>query len=120
MRNEHLTLKSVIPEEIRLECYKEALDIIEQKKDVCGLDFDTSLCLLLPCILWNLDDYRDSSPLGENWSFIHTQTAFKELVEHGLFNDLFMGFVVHNDDVEETRITILKDSIKKLETIKDK
>ena len=119
MRNEHLTLESVIPEEIRLECYKEALEIIEQKKDVYGLDYDTALCLLLPCILWNLDDYRDDSPLDEIWNYRDTQTAFKELVEHDLFYDLYHGAIYH-EDIEETRITILKDSIKELETIKNK
>lgn len=75
-------LESSIPAEVRLEVYKKALHYVEETKDHMK-DFNLSvpaLCLLLPCILWELTDYLNNYE-GKSWRFLDTATAFPEIKE---------------------------------------
>lgn len=94
-RNVDIEITSVVPPEIRLEVYKDALMVIQSKNRIINSMFYTKnkmgrvlhegrsmgLCLLLPCVLWNLDTYMDKDPNGREWMFSRTWTAFPEIKE---------------------------------------
>jgi hypothetical protein len=79
MKNTQIkNLKDVVPKEIRLQVYKDALDYYHTpKKD--RRNWAEGLCLLLPCILWDLCHYLDDSIV---WDYDETSTAFPELEKH--------------------------------------
>lgn len=79
MKNSQIiSLKEVVPKEIRLQVYKEALEyygsLIEAPKK-----WGTGLCLVLPCALWGLSDYLDNHSMDLIWDFEDTPIAFPEL-----------------------------------------
>lgn len=97
----------VVPYKVRLEVYKKAVEIIENQKDVYKLKKDFSLCVLLPCILWNLNSCSDYAPNGDYWWTNHTRVMFPELEDF-----LYKGhFGIYTD---EKRITFLRESIETL------
>lgn len=76
------TLNEVVPKEIRLEVYKEALELY--KEDSPKIYQDTlrtrsrGLCILLPMVLWGLDDF-DPFDQEREWYWKDTFVAFSEL-----------------------------------------
>ena len=110
MKNYDCTLEEVVPSEIRLEVYKEALNFIENDKKEYGLDKYDGLCLLLPCIMWDLNHFLNNDPNGNYWYYGDTQYSFPEF-----------GKLIHlikdcnYDEKIETRIKVLKSCIKTLE-----
>lgn len=69
-------LDSEIPPEIRILVYKKAICQIKRNTYTkYGLQ-SACLCLLLPCILWNLKSYKDYGPNQYNWE--NTNNAFPE------------------------------------------
>ncbi len=80
MKNEHIKPGDVVPAEIRIQVYEEALRIIEKGERRYWLRENT-LCLLLPCILWSLECFLDISPCGNKWFHTHTSTMFPELTD---------------------------------------
>lgn len=77
MKNAQYTLDKLLPEEVRLQCFKEAIEYYEKKmKGEKVKELAHGLCLVLPCILWNLNSYLSSSPSGEDWSFRQAPKAF--------------------------------------------
>mgnify|MGYP003442819381 FL=1 len=109
----HPSLKKKVPKELRLEIYKKALDfyitggIIARMKPK-----NAGLCMLLPCILWNLEDYLDGNPNDDSdWSYHDTQIAFPEITKRIIYK------VRDNEDTVKKRIKILKRIIKRLENI---
>lgn len=83
MKNEHiLNLHQVVPIEIRLEVYKEAILALKQTdSDKYSLIGSKGLCLLLPCILWDLETFSDETPEYKNWDWHDATIAFPELTE---------------------------------------
>lgn len=71
--------------ETRLATYERALELLEDfystgkylpyspKGESLGL------CLLLPCILWDLHSYLSDDPDDKSWDYEDTQIAFPEL-----------------------------------------
>lgn len=82
-------LDKELPREVRFPVYKKALEIYKSIiKDNSvefagmGVSGGIGLCMILPCILWNLNDYLDNAPDGNHWSFLRTSTAFPEIKEY--------------------------------------
>lgn len=113
MKNTHIpNLLQEVPKDIRLEVYKEALDIISNNiRHESGSGF--SLCLLLPCLLWDLDWYCNLAPDKDSWDWRDTTKAFPELTK-----DIITNIITYNNDNEtkrnKIRINFLQDSIKLL------
>lgn len=87
MKNKNIILGQVVPPEIRLECYKEAKEIIQEngeKYDVLG----GGLCLMLPCILWGLKHYIDDDPNDHCWDHGSTPYSFPEIAEFELLEKI--------------------------------
>lgn len=79
MQNEDIkSLKKPVPVELRLKIYKEALNIIKENQSCFSMS-SHGLCLLLPCILWDLEDYVSETPSGHDWNFLDTTKAFPEV-----------------------------------------
>lgn len=78
MKNEDIKPGDLVPAEIRLQVYEEAMNAIESNKQVGGLR-EHWLCLLLPCILWDLKDYKLDAPCGKEWLIMNTTDMFPEL-----------------------------------------
>jgi hypothetical protein len=111
MKNEHIkSLKEVIPAEIRLEVYKEALNCIKNNINISGMG-SYGLCMVFPCLLWGLDDYVNRTPTGDTWSFFDTKRAFPELT-----NEVIDKIELQQEliDRNKLRIRYLKQFIKKL------
>ena len=111
MKNYDCTLGEIVPETIRLEVYKEALDFIENDGEKYGLDKYDGLCLLLPCVMWDLDHYLNNDPNNCCWAYTETIKSFPE------FGELIHSIIKCVDkNVEvESRIEVLKSCIKILE-----
>jgi hypothetical protein len=106
MRNKEYTLEKELPPHIRLEVYKEALEIVKKEQWVFGLT-SFGLCLILPCVLWGLKHFMDDTPGGGEWELRDTPKAFPELTEEWLNKIKREGKI--------GRVFFLEESIKKLE-----
>lgn len=78
MKNENILPGQLVPKEIRHEVYKEALKIVKNFNRNYGLT-DPHLCLLLPCILWQLENYIYATPCGELIDYTETENMFPEI-----------------------------------------
>ena len=59
----------------RIEVYKSSLDILNDDR----MKYHYSgLCIMLPCILWNLNSHLDSVN-GEEWDWMETKNMFPEI-----------------------------------------
>lgn len=104
------TLQKEVPENIRLEIYKEALHRIDTR-----LDYeDRGLCVALPFILFDLksvfDDYIDTITKTQ-WHYEDTPKAFPELTR----GVLKLLSIIYDDDLINARIKFLGGWIEKLE-----
>lgn len=86
MKNTHIkSLEEIVPPNIRLEIYKEALCIVEnQLNNYKGHRdhnsyFPRGLCLLLPLLLWDLPSVYSNTPNENIWNYYETSIAFPEL-----------------------------------------
>lgn len=110
----HPSLEIVVPEELRFLIYQEALDYYENEDyliDKYNCDRDTlplGLCLLLPCMLWDLKHFLQDAPDGENWDFSDTRIAFPEIKD---FLKV-IGKARTREEEVETRISVLKQILK--------
>lgn len=68
----------LVPKAIRLQVYRKAIELIKSGEHAFEMD-SFSLCLLLPCILWNLITYMDDAPDAEDWIWQETPEMFREL-----------------------------------------
>jgi len=101
------SLKLEVPKEIRLDVYKRAITIIENNEKSYGLE-NYCLCLLLPCILYELEHYLDNvNGLDENWHFWDTEIGFPEL--KGFMKN--MRGVNSIDEKNKIRLTFLKEIV---------
>lgn len=110
MKNQHIPdLKSAVPPEIRMEVYEELINIINQAHyGKFGLDGDFSLCLALPCVLWDLDNWDNFGPRDEDWVFMDTVIAFPE------FNKEIMDTIANiytQQDRNNERKRLLQEAI---------
>ncbi len=74
------SLKEVIPLEKKLLIYNKALNCLETKKYPANLLYGP-LCILLPCLLWNLNSFLDRAPNGKIWNYLDTVVAFPEIAQ---------------------------------------
>jgi hypothetical protein len=84
-----MSLLSVEQEpETRLRVYERALELWEDYyKNGQYFPYgpegeNLGLCLLLPCILWDLPHYLSKAPSGEHWDYHKTEIAFPELAKY--------------------------------------
>ncbi len=113
MKNKHIkNLGEVVPAKIRLEVYKEALEIIEKNLWKSGTN-GHGLCVLLPCCLWNLISFLDKAPDGKDWKYQATTISFPEL-DSKILNKL--NKTNTEKEINKLRIKFLKKFIVKLES----
>jgi len=110
MINKHiLNLKQEVPKDIRLEVYIKALESVKYTKDLVGKHY--GLCLLFPILLWELNNYLDNAPNGEDWDWKETPIAFPELTKEVLN---ILGSIRIHSDLENKRIEYLEQFIEQL------
>ena len=114
MRNEQYTLDEELPVEIRLSVYKKALDYYisvknggDNKYDLIG-EGGGGVCLVLPCILWELDSFLSEDPKGNDWDYSDVKIAFPEIKE-------WVSNYKESEDKLNDRINCLKLYISELE-----
>jgi len=115
MTQKNITIKpnTLVPTEIRIDTYKKAIDIIKDGVPKHGV-FPHGICLLLPCILWNLKHYCDDAPCGEGWNFQDTSNQFPELTQARLIKIKEVDWA--NDKAKnKMRINVLRGMIKQAE-----
>jgi hypothetical protein len=122
LRNINIIPSSLVPVEIRIEVYKEAMKIIKRGEPAHGLHF-LELCLLLPCILWNLKHYCDDSPSGLMWYIEETPNMFPELTRNRLNRIISIAWDkmgIHIKEKNKMRIIVLREMIKEIEQRNEK
>lgn len=103
------SLKNEVPKEIRLEVYKRAKNLIENwEKGTFGL-INPQLCLILPCILYNQENYLDSENDWNNWCPHGTVLGFTE------FTDYDIEEILISSDINAKRLELLTQWIEQLE-----
>lgn len=114
MKNQHITtLKKPIPIDIRIEVYKDAIDIIKNniKHDTLTTNSISALCLLLPCILWDLDHWLQDTPAGIDWNHNDVPKAFPEIKQ---WTEEAYKFGGNSNNKNLKRIEVLQNAINKL------
>lgn len=116
MKNTHIqNLDEVIPADIRLQTYIDTLGYYEQRKwdeeDESEGYYGDGLCLVLPCIMWDLYNYLSNTPDGEYWDWTDTQKAFPEL-----FRDIHKIYGAKRNRLNRNnvRMKLLRNWIKEL------
>lgn len=113
MKNAQYTLDAPLPKEVRLECFKEAIEYYKRK--INGLSTKNKgrgLCLALPSILWDLDSYLGNPPHIEEWHCLQTPKAFVFDLSDLL---LKLQSVNSSEKAFKVRIKFLEKLIKDLE-----
>lgn len=111
MKNTHIkNLKQEIDPQIRLEVYKELLEIYQNQLEPNGY---YGFCLDLPVVLWGLNSYLDKSPDGLPFHYEDAMIAFPELTFEvtGEIGKAYHSDILSND----LRIEFLKSWIATLE-----
>ena len=112
----HPNLRVEVPKELRLEIYKKAVEYYNNYNPQNDWSVSKSkgrgLCLVLPCILWDLVDYYGNPPhLTEPWKHHDTQFAFPEINPWvQCVNSIGTGYITIS-----MRIEFLQEVINKLE-----
>jgi len=101
MKNAHIKPKEVVPTELRLEIYKEALEKTNWKTN------ETGLCHLLPMLLWGFEYCLEAHNRLDH-KFWDTKLMFPELS-----SELHKIYRARNENL--VRSNVLKRMIKKLE-----
>lgn len=65
MRNKKYILGETIPKKVRLDVYKRAIDyykyiLLHDTIPYSKMDIGTGLCIVLPCCLWGLKNFRNN------------------------------------------------------------
>jgi hypothetical protein len=84
MKNENISIHDIVPKKIRREVYTEAIKIIESGNPIAGLT-SFGLCLILPCILWDLPTFLSETPHGTGWDSYDTRNMFPELTNKRIY-----------------------------------
>lgn len=64
----------------RLALYKRALECYLTKNFPSQLE-GAGICMLLPCLYWDLNHFCDKSPDGVDWDYRDTKKWFPEIKE---------------------------------------
>lgn len=113
MKNTHIkNLLQEVPANIRLEVYKEAIYAIENKTIKSMSRVVTGLCLVLPVVLWELENIHSLTPNDTHWKYDDTTIAFPELTEEVVID--ISNARLRFDDSK--RIEYLNKWIKELES----
>jgi len=113
MKNVDILPNQLVPIEIRLEVYEKAIELIEKDENFARLnDTDDNngypTCLLLPCILWDLNHYLDTAPNGQSYSF-HTITQMFPEWNKDIVNSIILAET--KKELNILRIKYLKQSV---------
>jgi hypothetical protein len=112
-KNINILPNTLVPTEIRIETYKKAIDIVKSGEPKHNV-FPHGLCLLLPCVLWNLQHYCDDAPSEDGWNYHDTKNMFPELTQMRL--DKIKGIDWTDDKAKNRqRINCLRGMIKQAE-----
>lgn len=87
MKNEDIIPGQLVPKDIRLQVYKEAIEVLENGKngiDKYNLSLGFGLCLILIPILYDLEDFLANAPNGQSQSWTDTTSMFPELDQYVL------------------------------------
>jgi hypothetical protein len=107
MKNKKITsLLEIVSVDIRISVYKKAIKLIEKQIIFASVE-GYGLCLLLPCILWDLKHYCDLAPNGKDWEYRDTIIAFPELTEEMIVELLDVEATIRNIK----RVELLKQFI---------
>ena len=112
----HYDEKRVVPKKVRLEVYERAIEIIEKNEKQSQMS-GHSLCLLLPCILWNLNRFTNCKPNGEPFRYENTKYMFPELTEK-ILDDIKHNSYIMNINVNDIRLKHLLNFVNKLQNVK--
>lgn len=113
----YYSLTEVLPVEVRREVYTKCIDILEEMLDNPTQSFfgantksdELGLCILLPCILYNLEHYLDKAKgKKENWWYGDTPKAFPEVKDY-IDTVRYLGTLKGRN---ERRIEILKTALR--------
>ena len=96
-------LNKKVPDEIRLSVYKDAIKIIEKGEIVFGLS-EFYLCLMLPCILYDLNHYMGKRHNGNDWHLHDVQIAFPEIAP-------YIADIVKSIDGNKLRLKALNEIV---------
>ena len=112
-KNIDILPNTLVPTEIRIDTYKKAIDIVKSGEPKHGI-YPHGLCLLLPCILWNLTHYCDDAPCGDEWDYNDTSNQFPELTQSRI-NSIKELSVTNKTLKNKQRINCLRGMIKQAE-----
>lgn len=76
------------------------------------LENSFGLCLLFPCLLWDLDEYLSYAPNGRYWSYSQTSSSFPELTDEVITE---ISKTKTDNLANKLRIEFLKEFIVELE-----
>jgi hypothetical protein len=112
MRNKKYTLEKELPKKIKLQVYKEALELYKNDENTIK-QLGYGLCLVLPCVLWELNHFLNSAPNGEGWKFKDTCIAFPEIDK---YIEEISDISIYDNTIEkmQKRIEVLKEIIQNL------
>lgn len=96
-----------LPREVKLEVYVKALEIIKEDKLVYGLETNLFLCLLLPCILWDLKSYLHYQLSGKVWVYYRTKKSFPE-INYKAIEELKISSAIRKRRIKELENAIAK------------
>jgi len=112
-KNINILPNTLVPTDIRIDTYKKAIDIIKNGAPKHGV-FPHGICLLLPCVLWNLQHYCDDAPNGDGWNYQDTPNQFPELTQARL-NKIKEADWDNDRAKNKARINALRGMIKQAE-----
>lgn len=121
MKNEQYSIREELPKEIRLEVYQQAISILQNFLKTGNRDkysANGALCLLLPCLLWDLVTMWDEDPNGNYWDPYHTPQSFPEIEPFikQINEDEKWFYAKPLEEIYQLRIDFLENVIK---TLKD-
>lgn len=119
MKNEQYSIREELPKEIRLEVYQEAISILQNFLKTGNSDkysANGALCLLLPCLLWDLVTMWDEDPQGNHWDPYHVPQGFPEIKPFvDMINQDDSAFYSKPvEEIYQLRIEFLEDVVKTL------
>jgi len=109
MKNIQIKPYDLVPKEIRIQVYKEA---IKRIKTNTHNQLGIGICLVIPCILWGLEFFLDPAPNGDYWTFKITQEMFPEITDEVIDR---IKEVDSEKNQNRMRIKVLEEIVKELE-----
>jgi len=116
MKNKDISIHDIVPKHIRRATYKKAIEAIESEKRIAGL-CSFGLCLILPCLLWDLDHFLSQTPQNRAWDAYDTPSMFPELTEKRIHSISRIYSDNPQIDRNKQRIKVLTEMLAELETL---